>query len=183
MEVMTEKGTERLVELLKQDITDTEALITQLSNIETTVKTRYIQEGNELNERTILAYPTIAEYSREDIKGMYWENGTWNSCTILTGQMGTWATGWSPLNIKACGPLYNNSFVQCLKQDGSQLNCYAKWMRTAALDLDTSGQGMYIWQGYFDMVAEEGPRIISTPNNLIRLCITGVKTLEVKPWS
>ena len=184
---MTEKGTEELVKLLKQECSTVENRIAEITAAASKIKTKWLQAGTEINEKTVLAYPTIAANQATDIAGMYWENGTWNKCTLWLSQhsMYNWTEGWSPLNLYACGDLYNPNFVQAVKDDGNYLNCWIKWMRTASLEIDKpiadGGRGgLYVWKGWLDMISDEGPRVISTPNNLIELTITAVSTVEVK---
>jgi hypothetical protein len=181
MEVMTEKGTKRLVELLRADLVTAENKITEMVTTIEPLIGGNVQVVDYISDKTIMAWPTVAEYSREDIAGICYTADTgWQQCTVLTSRVSSvyWTDGCSPLNLKACGDLYFPTSMHA-SINGADYQMNPGWLKTA--DLVANADGTYTWKGWVDSYDTTGTyRIISTPNNLIELTITAVTAVEVK---
>lgn len=172
MNVMTEKGTEELVKLLKTDIATISKEITDLDEyLKTVITAGDVVKSSELGPKTLYANVVIAEYGRLDV-----------ACDVYSFTDKTWGKGVLTSLLTNIPTLYSGRFTSLFAEDiyaNGYITCqYNGADMQVPLIIKTDLLEGDKWHWHIDSYYGDY-RIIQTPNNICETTIASVDAWEV----
>lgn len=169
---MTEKGTEELVKLLKQDIALVENnILAEDEYLKTVITAGDVVKSDQLSVKTLYADVTIADYGRLDV-----------ICDVYDLVNKTWGKGVLTSLLSNIPTLYGGRFTSLFVHDiaaNSYVTCqYNGADMQVPLNIRTDVIDGINWHWHIDTYYGNY-RIIQTPNNICETTIVTVDAWEV----
>ena len=175
-QVMTEKGTEELVKLLRADLVTIENNLTaERTYLDTLKVIGTVKKSTDLSAGTIFAKVVCADYARLDVVCDVYDyaNKVWHKGTLTDLTLG----------IRDFQGSFNANFVGDIQSDYTVTAAFNGLEFSVPLYIKTDklvriSEGKYTWHWHIDTYTP-GYRIIQTPNNIIEGEIVSVEAWEV----